>query len=366
MAPGEARRMVVLGVGTVGCRLAGRIRESEPEHRYLFIDTDRYPLSAYDPSDSLLIGAGETDGRGTGKQPSVGSRAAEESEVRIKEMIGEAEIVAVVASLGGGTGAGAGPAVARYARESGATAVVIALDPFAFESSVKVQQAYQALRRAEDLAEAVVRIPCTLPPSAAAPDATVKEVFLACEEYAAGAAASLIRMLANPGTMRLDFGDLRRVISEPGGAVIGIGRGDGDKRVEAAIRQACNSSFLDVYRLHSAANVLLHVAGGETLTLAEVEDGLRAISGITSDGDYLLSVDIRPELMDEVVATVLLSGFSSEKGQPRQAADVQHDIAPEGAFVYDGVNIDVPTFLRRPRNSYSRAARFLPDLRPGR
>ena len=358
-------KTVIVGVGTVGCRLAARLREQNPGHRYVFIDTDRYPLSAYDPAESLLIGVEETEGRGTGKRPDVGSRAAEQAEAAIKALLANADIAIVLASFGGGTGAGATPVVAQFARDQHATTVVAEVDPFAFESSAKVQQAFEALRRAGQLSEAVVRIPCMLPPSATAGEMSFKEAFTAAEEYAAAAASSLVQMITNPGMMRLDFGDLRRVLAEPGGAIIGVGRGRGDNRVEAAIRQACHSSFLDVYRIHAAANVLLHVTGGEKLTLAEVDNAARSIGGIATDGDYLLSIDIRPELADEVMATVLLSGFSAEKNE-QKAPQVQEAATPDGAFVYEGVNIDVPAFLRRPRNRYSRSNRFPSEYSLGR
>ena len=358
-------KTVIVGVGTVGCRLAARLREHNPGHRYVFIDTDRYPLSAYEAGESLLIGAEETDGRGTGKRPDIGSRAAEQAEAAIKNLLANADIAIITASFGGGTGAGAAPVVAQFARAQHTTTVVAAIDPFAFESTAKVQQAYEALRRAGQLSEAVVRIPCMLPPSATAGEMSFKDAFVAAEEYAAVAASMLVQMITNPGMMRLDFGDLRRVLAEPGGAIIGVGRGKGDNRVEAAIRQACHSSFLDVYRIHAAANVLLHVTGGERLTLAEVDSAARSIGGIATNGDYLLSIDIRPELADEVVATVLLSGFSAEKAEPK-AAQIQEAATPEGAFIYEGVNVDVPTFLRRPRNRYSRSHRFPSEYSIGR
>jgi|GEM_PF-3162404 len=360
MADDKLQKTVIIGVGTVGCRLASRIREHNEAHRYLFIDTDRYPLSAYKPAESLLIGADETEGRGTGKRPDIGSRAAEQAEAAIRKMIGDADVAVITASFGGGTGAGAAPVVAQYARDQHATTVVAAIDPFAFESSAKVQQAYEALRRAAQLSEAVVRIPCMLPPSATAGEMSFKDAFVSAEEYAGVAAGSLVQMITNPGMLRLDFGDLRRVLAEPGGAIIGVGRAKGDNRVEAAIRQACHSSFLDVYRIHAAANVLLHVSGGEKLTLAEVDSAARSIGGIATDGDYLLSIDIRPELTDEVVATVLLSGFTAKKQEPKGPPPEQ-ETAPDGAFIYEGVNIDVPTFLRRPRNRYSRSDRFPAD-----
>ncbi|HUS57921.1 MAG TPA: hypothetical protein VM141_04640 [Planctomycetota bacterium] len=353
-----ARNTLVVGVGTVGCRLAARIREHNDELRFLFIDTDKYTLSVYRPADVLLIGEQETNGRGTGKRPDIGSRAAEQAEEQIKKLLAEAEIVVVTASFGGGTGAGAAPVVAKLARDLGALSIVAAIDPFAFESSVKVQQAYEALQHAGDLSEAVVRIPCMLPPSAAAGEMSFKDAFANAEEYAARAASSLVRMVANPGTMQVDFGDLRRVISEHDGAVIGIGCAKGENRVESAIRQACNSSFLDVYRIHTATNVLLQVSGGEDLTLAEVDDGARSVGGIAADGDYLLSIDVRPDLEDEVIATVLLSGFSARKRESKEAAP---DESATEAFIYEGVNVDTPTFLRRPRNRYTRPNRLPPD-----
>jgi len=364
MAAESARKTLIIGVGTVGCRLAARIREHNAGHRYVFIDTDRYPLSAYAPAETLLIGVEETDGRGTGKRPDIGSRAAEQAEAAIKKLIADADVAIITASFGGGTGAGAAPVIAQFAREQRATTVVAAVDPFAFESSVKVQQAYEALRRAGQLAEAVVRIPCMLPPSATAGEMSFKEAFVAAEDYAAVAASSLVQMITNPGTMRLDFGDLRRVLSEPAGAIIGVGRAKGDNRVEAAIRQACHSSFLDVYRIHAAANVLLHVSGGDKLSLAEVDNAARSIGGIATDGDYLLSIDIRPELGDEVIATVLLSGFTAEKTEPKPPAE--QEAMTDGAFIYEGVNIEVPAFLRRPRNRYSRTNRLSTDYPLGK
>ncbi|NQT20742.1 MAG: hypothetical protein HQ592_13625 [Planctomycetes bacterium] len=347
MTPTE-RKATIIGVGAVGCRLAKGIRTKLPHLTFRFVDTDRYALMAFPEEERLLIGSSETEGRGTGKRPEIGRRAAEEAEEEIKNFIGEADVTMITASFGGGTGAGAAPRVARFARESSGTTIVAAVDPFAFESSAKVEQACEALLLAGDQAEAIVRIPCTLLPGEGAGDPSFSEALLAAETHATEAVIALTQMVMNPGMLRLDFGDLRRVLCEPGGAVIGTGRAGGDRRIENAIRQACNSSFLDAYRIHAAANIVLHVAGGEMLSLSEVQDGARAINGI-SQGDYMLSVDVRPELSDEVTATVLLSGFSADSDDA-QARPVQDNAAPPGAFVYEGTNIDVPTFLRRSRN----------------
>ena len=224
--------------------------------------------------------------------------------------------------------------------------------------------ACDALLNAGNQAEAVVRIPCTLLPGTGSDDRSFKEAFAAAEEHASEALAALVHIAANPGMLGVDFGDLRRVLCEPGGAVIGVGRAEGERRVEEAIRQACNSSFLDAHRLHAAANVMLHVAGGEMLSLREVEEGAHAINAI-SRGDHLLSVDVRPGLEDEVVVTVLLSGFSAEIDDAATAPE--HEAAPPpGAFVYEGVNIDVPTFLRRERSSFSRPGRLSSSYHFGR
>ena len=351
-----ARVTTVIGVGAVGCHLANGIRRQLPDLNFRFIDTDRYALMAYPEEERLLIGRAETEGRGTGKRPEIGRRAAEEAEEEIRRLIGETDVAMVTASFGGGTGAGAGPRVARFARESSGTTILAAVDPFAFESSAKVEQACEALLLAGDQAEAVVRIPCTLVPDDRARDLSFNEALRAAETHAIEAVVALVQMVMNPGMLRLDFGDLRRVLCEPGGAIVGTGRAAGDRRVENAIRQACNSSFLDAYRIHAAANIVLHVTGGEMLSLSEVQDGARAINGI-SQGDYMLSVDVRPELSDEIAATVLLSGFSADSDDA-QAPPEQDNAAPPGAFVYEGTNIDVPTFMRRARNERPRGGRF--------
>jgi len=347
----RTQEAVIIGVGAVGCRLAAGVHDAVPCTRCLFIDTDRHTLQAYESDQIVLLETDETRGRGTGKRPELGRQAAEDAAEEIKEAIGQADIAVVAASFGGGTGAGTGPVVARFAREIGAATIVAAVDPFAFESAAKAEQACAALLYAGDHAEAVVRIPCPLYPGGNAAGVSFRDAFIAAERHAADALAELVRMVVMPGMLHLDVGDLRRVLCEPGGAVIGVGRADGEKRVENAIRQACNASFLDVYRIHSAAGILLHVAGGEMLTAQEVHDGARAIGAISAKGDYLVSVDIRPELGDEVVATVLLSGFSAGSQEPKLPAE-QDSSATEGAFVYEGVNIDTPTFLRRSRGRF--------------
>jgi len=354
MTDAAVKQTVVVGVGAVGCRLAAAIRGKPAGHRYLFVDTDSHSLGAHPEEETLLIGAAVCGGRGTGKRPELARRAAVEAEDEIKQALGPASVVVVAAAFGGGTGVGAGPMIARFARELGAEAIVGAVDPFVFESSVRAEYACEALLRAGDQAEAVVRIPCTLLPDNGGdgPGVRFREAFAAAEEHAAEAAVALVQIVSNPGMLRVDFGDLRRVLCEPGGAVIGVGRADGAERVENAIRHACNSSFLDSHRLHAAANIALHVAGGDTLSLKEVEEGARAIRAI-SGADYLLSVDVRPELSDEVIATVLLSGVSADSEEARPPAELEGP-PPPGAFVYEGVNIDVPTFLRRSRGPHAR------------
>jgi len=353
-----AQQTVSVGVGAVGCRLADGIREDNTEHQYLYVDTDRHTLSAFDEDEVLLIGVEETDGRGTGKRPDIGNRAAEDAEEAICAALADAQLALIIASFGGGTGAGAAPVIARIAGEQGRIAVMVAVDPFTFESSVKVQQAYEALRRVSDTAEAVVRIPCTVPTIPATADIRFREMFAAWEDYARCVISSLAKMIAGHEPLRLDFGDLRRVLSEPGGALIGIGKAEGENRVETAVRNACRASSLDVYHVHSAANVLLHVTGGPSLTLAEVEEGIRAISGLTADGDYLLHVSTDHELGDQVSVIILFSGFTYGSRQEKSAVAEQEHSVTRDAYVYEGINIDTPTFLRRPRNRYTRTNRY--------
>lgn len=351
MNGGNNRETVVVGVGAVGCRLAEGVGRILPDVRCVFIDTDRRALHEYEQDQVVLLETSKTGGSGTGKRPELAREAAEQCAQAIGEAIGSADLAVVAASFGGGTGAGAGPVAARVAREAGAFAIVAAVDPFKFESALKTEQACAALLYAGDQAEAVVRIPCCLDAGDNEADVSFKTACIAAENHATDALAELVRMAAMPGVLLLDEGDLRRVLCEPGGAGIGVGRAEGDRRVETAIRRACNSLSLDAYRIHSAASILLHVAGGEQLSAQEVQDGARAIGSISAKGDYLLSVDIRPELGDRVIATVLLSGFYAQREDPALSAEADSP-TPEGAFIYEGINIDIPTFLRRSRGRF--------------
>jgi len=308
MDPVEFR---VVGIGGAGSNVLDRaVLDGCEQERLIAVNTDVQSLSASVAPAKLQIGRDVTRGLGTGGDPALGEEAALGSEPELAALLGGVPLVFLVAGLGGGTGSGALPVVARIARESGALVIAFATLPFAFEGQRRGNQAAAALERLEADCDAVVCFENDRMGEIVSARAGVHEAFAATDRTISQAIRVVGEVVRRPGLIRIGIDELLSALRNRGGrCLFGFGEGSGDNRLHDALAEALRSPLLDRGRLlDEASNLLVHVAGGRSLTLAEVEVVLGALARQVSDHtQVLLGLGVDPALGDRAQVALLSS-----------------------------------------------------------
>jgi cell division protein FtsZ len=267
----DLARILVAGVGGAGGNAVNHMVAAGLRGIDLVgFNTDAQALGRVRADRCVRLGQRATRGLGTGGDPAVGAHAAEESADEIAAAVRGADLVFVTLGLGGGTGTGAGPIVARIARQMGALAIGVATLPFTFEGHRRMATALEGLQALREQTDALIVIPNDRLFTAANPNITLRDAFRAADDVLRQGIAGLSSIVTVPGLINLDFADLRAVLANAGTALIAIGEADGPDRARLAARLALENPLLGM-RAEGARGIIFSVAGGETLTLAEVQ-----------------------------------------------------------------------------------------------
>lgn len=382
--PMTKNKVAVIGVGGG----AGRILTAweslgEPGDLVrLAVNTDQRALEIVQSPHRMLVGGGRTNGLGTGGDLLLGRSAAEDEAEAFRKILSDTALLVVVASLGGGTGGGAGPVLIQLARETGAMTLAVLTMPFAFEGARRREQAEAALQVFKDAGGAVIVMPNDQLADWVG-GGNIEETFLRVDALLARSLAGIVRLLTCPGYLNLDFADLARVLSygrEPG--LIGYAEGDGADRVGTAVGQLLSNPILDqAGALERAKALLISIAGGEDLTLKEIDDVMKAVAGrVPSSCEIFAGTAIHSRWNGRLCLTAVLA--TDRRATPGDAAPVaapdpvstpapekqrarrlttgnQPDlpldsVADRGKFApaeptwgINGENLDVPTYQRR-------------------
>jgi len=340
------------------------------------VNTDRRALEMVQCPHRILIGVERTNGLGTGGDLSLGRYAAEDDADDLRKILADTALVVVVASLGGGTGGGAGPVLIQLAREAGAMTLAVLTLPFAFEGVRRREQAEVALQAFREAGGAVIVTPNNLLAEWVG-GGNVEETFLRADALLARSLAGIVRLLTCPGYLNLDFADLARVLRygrEPG--LIGYGESGGANRVESAVGQLLSNPILDQTGvLEKAAALLVSIAGGEDLTLKEIDNVMKAVGGrVPSTCEVFVGTAVHSRWNGRLcLAAVLATDRRMEesavapdvqtsvpgKPHPRGTTTVKQtdlpldSVADRGKFApaeptwgVNGENLDVPTYQR--------------------
>jgi len=242
--------------------------------------------------------------------PDLGKRAAEETLEEIQESIKGADMVFIACGLGGGTGTGVSPIIARTAKELGALTVAVVTKPFFFEGQQRMRLAEQGLAELRQNVDAIIVIPNDRLLSNIAKETTAKDAFSICDEVLRQAVEGISNLITTPGIINIDFADIRTIMENAGPALMGIGTGTGEKRAEDAAKMAINSPLLDI-SINGAKGVLFSISGGEDLTMFEIQDAARVITESADPDARIIFGTIRDEKLKkgEVKITVIASGF---------------------------------------------------------
>lgn len=304
-------RIKVIGVGGSGNNAVNHMINSKVKGvDFIAINTDAQDLHHSLAKKRIHIGKNLTRGLGTGMNPEVGKRAIEETKEEVQEAIKGADMVFVAGGFGGGTGSGASPVVARIAKELGALTVGVVTKPFFFEGQERSRIAESALEELRKEVDAIIVIPNDRLLSIIDKNTTVKNAFAICDEVLRQAVEGISDLITTPGLINIDFADIRTIMENAGSALMGIGSASGENRAVEAARLAINSPLLDV-SITGAKGVLFSIAGGEDLTMFEIQDAAKVITESIDPQAKVIFGTVKDDKLkkNEVRVTVIAAGF---------------------------------------------------------
>ncbi len=299
----------VVGVGGAGGSAVERMKEVGLSGvEFVAINTDAQALH-HSPADTKVhIGKG----LGAGGDPEKGREAAEEGREAIDKALEGADMVFITLGAGGGTGSGAGPIVAEEARKKDILTVGVATKPFTFEGARRKANADVAIDKLARQVDALITIPNDRLLQTIDPRTPLLETFKIADDVLRQGVQGISELITEHSLINLDFADVKSIMKNAGSALMGIGRASGENRAVIAAQQAVESPLIEV-KIEGARGVLFSVAGGYDMSMSEVQEAAEVITGAVSpDANIIFGASIRPELEDEIVVTVVATGFDSE------------------------------------------------------
>jgi len=388
-APAMGNRVLLIGVGGGGCNAVAHMHSGWREGPDIIaVNTDAQSLAACPVTRRIQIGQNLTEGLSAGGEAAVGKLAAEEEEDVIREIIGQYDLVFIVASLGGGTGSGAAPVIARIARESGALAIGFAALPFSFEGERRRKLAEESLEEFRESSDVVITLPNQMLPDLLGEDTSLSEAFGKVDMMVGVAIRTIWKLLAQSGIINLDLADLSQLVENSGGSCrFGYGEGRGPNKVADAIASVLKGPLLNEGKvLADAPALLVSLVGGTDLTLSAVQKLMSQLAALArQDVRFFMGAAVDETWTDRVAITILAAETWEEEQvlppEPRSDAAVvpesglppkvgarskkksrrnkevqttlKFDSTEKGRFknveptIYDGEDLDIPTYMRR-------------------
>jgi cell division protein FtsZ len=304
-------RIKVIGVGGSGTNAIDHmIRSKVKGVEFIAVNTDAQDLHHALAPKKIRIGRNLTKGLGAGMNPEIGRQAAEETKDELQEAVKGADMVFVSCGLGGGTGTGGAPIVAKTAREQGILTVGVVTKPFSFEGNQRIQIAENGIIDLKDAVDALIVIPNDRLLSIIQKETTFASAFSICDEVLRQAVEGISDLITTPGIINVDFADVKAVMQDAGSALMGIGSAQGEKRAEEAAKMAINSPLLDL-SIDGAKGVLFAISGGEDMTMFEIQEAANIITKSVDDYAKIIFGAIRDDRLrkNELKVTVIASGF---------------------------------------------------------
>ena len=327
----------VVGVGGAGLNAVDRMIDSGiTQVDFVAVNTDIQQLQMCDASTKIHIGSELTEGLGSGSDPEIGRRAAEEGYDTIKRALRGSDMVFVTAGEGGGTGSGAAPIVAKVARELGALTVGIVTMPFKFEGTRRRKQAEEGLRELREACDTLIVVPNDRLLEVLDRSTSMLDAFRIADDVLRHGVQGICDLITNPGLINLDFADVRTIMAESGSALMGIGYATGENRAKEAADRALRSPLIET-EITGARGILLSIAGGDDLTLYEVNEAAQAVrEAATDDTNIIFGATIDDRLAGQMWITVVATGIGARSGR-------------RGTFLTASSGdelLDAPSFLR--------------------
>lgn len=308
-------RIKVIGVGGSGKNALNHMISSKVKNvDFIAMNTDTQDLHNSLAEKKIHLGKNLTKGLGAGMNPEIGHAAAEETKAEIQDAIKGADMVFIACGMGGGTGTGAAPVIAKCAKDSGILTVAVVTKPFFFEGRERMRLADLGLQNLKNEVDAIIVIPNDRLLQVAGKGASFKEAFAMCDDVLRQAVEGISDLITTPGIINVDFADIKSVMQEAGSALMGIGSATGEDRARVAAMQAINSPLLEV-SITGAEGVLFAISGGDDLGIAEVQEAAEIITESVDPNARIIFGSIRDERLGkgEIKVTVIATGFPEGK-----------------------------------------------------
>lgn len=312
-------RIRVVGVGGSGNNAVNHMISSKIKGvEFIAINSDAQDLHHSLAKKKIHIGKNLTRGLGAGGDPDMGRRAADETREEIANSIKGSDMIFITGGMGGGTGTGAAPVVAKIARESGALTVGVVTKPFLFEGQERLRSAMSGIEELKNEVDALIIIPNDRLLAVVDKETTVRSAFAMCDDILKQAVEGIADLITMPGIINVDFADIRSVMENAGSALMGIGISSGEKRSEEAAKDAINSPLLEV-SITGAKGVLFAIAGGDDMGMLEIQDAARVITESIDSSAKVIFGAIRDDKLkkNEVKVTVIATGFPELDGNKK-------------------------------------------------
>lgn len=320
-------RIKVVGVGGAGGAAINRMIEAGVEGvEFIVINTDAQALHHSKAEKKIHIGHETTRGLGAGAEPSIGQKAAEESKEEIRQAFEGADMIFITIGAGGGTGSGAGHIVASIAKELDALVVGFATRPFAFEGEKRNRNAESAINNLSKNVDTLITIPNDRLLQTIDRSTPILEAFKVADDVLRQGVQGISDLITVHGLINLDFADVKAVMSNAGSALMGIGRASGDNRAVEAAQQAVESPLLEV-SIDGARGVLFNVIGGNDMSMHEINTVAETITASADkDANIIFGATINPELENELIVTVVATGFEDSYFTKQSTANLKNMI----------------------------------------
>lgn len=344
-------RIKVFGCGGGGCNAVTRmVREEIQGVEFIALNTDAQALAITEAPVRVQLGEKVTRGLGAGGDHTMGQKAAEESRDEIRELVTGADMVFVTAGMGGGTGTGSAPVVAEEAKKSGALTIAVVTKPFSFEGAHRTKTAKEGIQKLLGKVDTLIIIPNDRLLELCDQKTGVDAAFKMADDVLHHGVQAISEVITVPGTINLDFADVKAVMKDAGPAWMSIGRGSGKNRAIDAAREALASPLLDV-SVTGSRGVLFNIVGGPDLSLYEVNEAAEVIrKSVDPDANIIFGVGSNANMGNDVRITLIATGFHTNT----EEGDAEDDLTNQLRGIKSEDELDVPSFLRRPLFSQQR------------
>jgi cell division protein FtsZ len=307
-------KIKVIGVGGGGGNAVNSLLEKGLYGIDFYVmNTDLQALQQLQVPNRLAIGRDLTKCRGAGGRPEVGEQAARDAHADIEEILRGADMVFISAGMGGGTGTGAAPVVAEIAKQMGILSIAVVSLPFKFEGQNKLRIAQNGINRLKDFVDTLIVVSNDRLTEVSGKGTKMSTAFEHANQFLLSSVSSVNDLITKPGLINVDFADIQAIMSERGGAVLGVGVGKGENRAAEAVTKATKSPLLDKLAIDGATGVLICVTGGEDLALSEVSDAVNLVyEAAAPEAQIIFGAVIDPSIEDEFRVTLIATGFPEQ------------------------------------------------------